>query len=85
MKIIGYRFTSYISKKTGRPVEGYNVYYTYTSTNEDVVGEMCENAWFTCEAFDELKFITAGEVVGSEVDILYSRYGGVKGVRLLQA
>lgn len=85
MKIIGYKFTSYVSKKTGKQVSGYNVYVTYESTNEDVQGLMCESCWFNEDAFCELVSITDSKVIGSEVDILYSRYGGVKGVKLLQA
>lgn len=85
MKIVGYKFTSYTSKKTGKLVSGYNVYYTYKSTNEDLQGYAAESAWFSEDAFSELLDVTGGNVIGSEVDILYTRYGGIKGVRLLQA
>lgn len=69
--VMGLEYRNYVSKKTNRPVDGYNLYLSYPlSTGE---GDGCEKIWVKPEIFE----IAGNVCVGDSVEILYNRYGSV--------
>lgn len=60
--IIGYRDVNYTSKKTGKPVIGYNVYVTYSGRN--VEGVACREFYISFATADKFNFIPhIGDVI----------------------
>lgn len=75
--VIGIEHRSYTSKKTGRPVEGYNVYLTQDVNNANLLGVRCYSEWHSPELYsDEIE-------LGSVVLFSYNRYGRVSGVKVV--
>lgn len=77
-KVIGIEHRSYVSKKTGRDVEGYNLYLSQEVDDENVVGVRCFSEWLSPEMYsDEID-------VGSVVFLGYNRFGRVASVSVVK-
>lgn len=75
--VIGIEHRSYVSKKTGKNVEGYNLYLSQDVDDRNVMGVRCYSEWIAPELYsDEIE-------VGSEVSLSYNRFGRVAGVSVL--
>ena len=75
--VIGIEHRSYVSKKTGKNVEGYNLYLTQEVDDENLIGARCYSEWLSPEMYsDEIE-------VGSVVSLGYNRFGRVAGVQVL--
>lgn len=75
--IIGIEYRSYVSRKTGKKVEGYNLYLTQEVDDENLLGVRCFSDWLSPDLYsDEIE-------VGSIVTIAYNRFGRVVGVHAL--
>ena len=69
--VIGIEHCSYVSKKTGKKVEGYNLYLTQELDDENLIGVRCCSQWLSPELYsDEIE-------VGSVVFLGYNRFGRV--------
>lgn len=69
--VVGIEHRSYVSKKSGKDVEGYNLYLTQEVDNKNVIGVRCFSQWLSTDLYsDEL-------VVGSVVVLNYNRFGRV--------
>lgn len=72
--VIGIEHRSYVSKKTGKNVEGYNLYLTQEVNDKNLIGVRCYSEWLSPDMYsDEI-------VVGSVVSLGYNRFGRVSGV-----
>lgn len=75
--VIGIEHRSYVSKKTGKAVEGYNLYLSQEVADKNVLGVRCYSQWLSLEMFsDEIE-------VGSVVCLGYNRFGRVSSVVVL--
>lgn len=75
--VIGIEHRSYVSKKTGKNVEGYNLFLTQEVNDKNVIGVRCYSEWLSLEMYsDEIE-------VGSVVVLCYNRFGRVSGVTVL--
>lgn len=75
--VIGIEHRSYVSKKTGKNVEGYNLYLSQEVNDKNVLGVRCYSEWLSPELFsDEIE-------VGSVVSIGYNRFGRVSSVSVV--
>lgn len=73
-KVIGIEHRSYVSKKTGKNVEGYNLYLSQEVDDKNVVGVRCFSEWLSPEMYsDEIE-------VGLFVSLGYNRFGRVASV-----
>ena len=73
-KVIGIEHRCYVSKKTGKDVEGYNLYLTQEVNDSSVIGVRCFSEWLQPDmCSDDI-------VVGCEVYLSYNRFGRVNGV-----
>lgn len=76
--VIGIEHRSYVSKKTGKNVEGYNLYLSQEVNDKNVLGVRCYSEWLSPELFsDEIE-------VGSVVFIGYNRFGRVASVTVVK-
>ena len=76
--VIGIEHRSYVSKKTGKKVEGYNLYLSQEVDDKNVLGVRCYSEWLSPEMFsDEIE-------VGSVVSIGYNRFGRVASVTVVE-
>lgn len=72
--VIGIEHRCYMSKKTGKEVEGYNLYLTQEVNGSRVIGVRCFSVWLQPDlCSDDI-------VVGCEVSLVYNRFGRVTGV-----
>lgn len=77
-KVIGVEHRSYVSKKTGKNVEGYNLYLSQEVDDENVVGVRCFSEWLSPELYsDDFE-------VGSVVSLGYNRFGRVASVAVVE-
>lgn len=75
--IIGIEHRSYVSKKTGKNVEGYNLYVTEEVNDKNLLGVRCFSEWISPDLYsDDFE-------VGSIVSLDYNRFGRVVGVHAL--
>lgn len=75
--VIGIEYRSYVSKKTGKNVEGYNLYLSQEVDDSNVMGVRCYSEWIAPELYsDDIE-------VGCEVSLIYNRFGRVAGVSVL--
>lgn len=75
--VIGIEHRSYVSKKTGKDVEGYNLYLSQEVDDRNVMGVRCYSEWIAPELYsDDIE-------VGSEVSLGYNRFGRVACVTVL--
>ena len=76
--VIGIEFRSYVSKKTGKNVEGYNLYLSQEVNDKNVLGVRCYSEWLSPELF------SAEIEVGSVVSLGYNRFGRVASVTVVE-
>lgn len=75
--VIGIEHRSYVSKKTGKNVEGYILYLSKEVDDRNVMGVRCYSDWIAPELYsDEIE-------VGSVVSLSYNRFGRVARVSVL--
>lgn len=75
--VIGIEHRSYVSKKTGKNVEGYNLYLSQEVDDKNVLGVRCYSEWISLDLYyDEIE-------VGSLVSLGYNRFGRVACVSVL--
>ena len=76
--VIGIEYRSYVSKKTGKNVDGYNLYLSQEVFDKSVLGVRCFTQWISPELFsDEI-------TVGSVVSLGYNRFGRVAFVTVVE-
>lgn len=76
--VIGIEHRSYVSKKTGKNVEGYNLYITQEVNDKNVIGVRCYSEWLSLEMYsDDIE-------VGSVVSLGYNRFGRVASVTVIE-
>ena len=69
--VIGIEHRSYVSKKTGKNVEGYNLYLSQDVNDKNLLGVRCFSEWLSPDLYsDEIE-------VGSVVSLGYNRFGRV--------
>lgn len=75
--VIGIEHRSYVSKKTGKNVEGYNLYLTQEANDKNLMGVRCYSEWLSPDIYsDEIE-------VGCVVVLGYNRFGRVAGVQVV--
>ena len=75
--VIGIEHRSYVSKKTGKNVEGYNLYLSQDVNDQNLLGVRCFSEWLFPELYsDEIE-------VGSVVSLCYNRFGRVASVTVV--
>lgn len=75
--LVGVGRVDYVSKKTGKPVKGWNLYITRQpgiSESQRVKGEIAESLYVP-DSFD-----ASGFSVGFTYDVSFNRYGGVESI-----
>lgn len=76
--VIGIEHRSYLSKKTGKKVEGYNLYISQDVNDKNLLGVRCFSEWLSPELYsDEIE-------VGSVVSLGYNRFGRVAFVTVVE-
>lgn len=76
--VIGIEYRSYVSKKTGKTVEGYNLYLSQDVNDKNMLGVRCCSVWLSPELYsDEIE-------VGSVVSLGYNRFGRVAFVTVVE-
>lgn len=76
--VIGIEHRSYVSKKTGKNVEGYNLYLSQEVNDQNVLGVRCYSEWLSPELYsDDID-------VGSVVSLGYNRFGRVASVAVVE-
>lgn len=76
--VIGIEYRSYVSKKTGKNVEGYNLYISQEVADKNVLGVRCYSEWLSPELYsDKIE-------VGSVVSLGYNRFGRVASVTVIE-
>lgn len=76
--VIGIEHRSYLSKKTGKNVEGYNLYLSQELNDKNLIGVRCCSVWLSPELYsDEIE-------VGSVVSLGYNRFGRVAFVSVVE-
>lgn len=76
--VIGIEHRSYVSKKTGKNVEGYNLFLSQDANEKNLLGVRCFSEWLPLELYsDEIE-------VGSVVSLGYNRFGRVAFVTVVE-
>lgn len=76
--VIGIEHRSYVSKKTGKNVEGYNLYLSQEVSDKNLLGVRCYSEWLSSEIYsDEIE-------VGCVVSLGYNRFGRVASVTVIE-
>lgn len=76
--VIGIEHRSYVSKKTGKNVEGYILYFSQVVNDKNLLGVRCYSEWLSSELYsDEIE-------VGSVVTFVYNRFGRVVSVVVVE-
>lgn len=76
--VIGIEHRSYVSKKTGKNVEGYNLYLTQEVDDKNLLGVRCYSEWLSVDMYsDEVQ-------IGSVVSLGYNRFGRVASVVVVE-
>ena len=76
--VLGIEHRSYVSKKTGNNVDGYNLYLSQEANDKNLLGVRCYTEWLSSELYsDEIE-------VGSVVSICYNRFGRVASVTVIE-
>lgn len=76
--VIGIEHRSYLSKKTGKNVEGYNLYLTQEVADKNVLGVRCFSEWLSPDLYSD------DIAVGSIVSLGYNRFGRVAFVSVIE-
>lgn len=80
MLIVGIESIDY-KKKDGSQVKGLKLYYTECDAkNKNLEGERCDSLYIPSTRFDDLSGVLDLIGVGSEIDVLYNRFGGIKDI-----
>lgn len=75
--VIGIEHRSYVSKKTGKRVEGFNLYLTQEVEDKNLFGVRCYSEWLSPDLYcDDIE-------IGSIVSIVYNRFGRVAAVNVI--
>lgn len=83
MLIVGIESIDY-KKKDGAQVCGVKYYYTEVDkNNKKLDGERCDSLYIPQTRYTDLADVLENVGVGSEIDVLYNRFGGVKDIRIL--
>lgn len=78
MKLIGIKRADYISKKTGKRVLGWNLYFTYPLQDNNLEhGLGCDREFISESIFD----VAPWDLIGTEITVLYNKYGNVDSIR----
>lgn len=76
--VIGVEYRSYVSKTTGKNVEGYNLYLSQDVNAKNLLGVRCCSVWLSPDLYsDEIE-------VGSVVSLGYNRFGRVVFVTVVE-
>lgn len=76
--VVGIEYRSYVSKKTGKEVKGYNLYLTQEVDDNNLIGVRCFSQWLSPDVYsDEIS-------VGSVVVFNYNRFARVTSVSLVE-
>lgn len=76
--VIGIEHRFYVSKNTGKNVEGYNLYLSQDVNDKNLLGVRCCSVWLSPELYsDEIE-------VGSVVSLGYNRFGRVAFVSVVE-
>lgn len=76
--VIGIEHRSYVSKKTGKNAEGYNLYLSQEVSDKNLFGVRCYSEWLPSEIYsDEIE-------VGCVVSLGYNRFGRVASVTVIE-
>lgn len=70
--IMGVKKVDYVSKKTGRQVDGFSLWISYE--RKDVKGLACDNVFVSSDR------ISSAPQVGVLCDVYYNRFGSVESV-----
>lgn len=73
-EVIGIQHRKYVNK-SGRQVEGYNLFLTYEDKNVD--GMACLREWLSPDVLED-----SGVAVGDSCELGYNRYGRVESIRI---
>lgn len=76
--VIGIEHRSYLSKKTGKLVEGYNLYLTQETSDKNVIGVRCFSEWISLELYSD------NIQVGFVVSLAYNRFGRVASISVVE-
>lgn len=76
--VIGIEHRSYLSKKTGKLVEGYNLYLSQETSDKNVIGVRCFSQWVAPEVFSD------NIEVGFVVSLGYNRFGRVASISVVE-
>lgn len=72
--IVGIKKVDYVSKRTGKPVQGFSLFMEYG--RKDVEGTACEEVYVSNER------ISAVPKVGDLCEVYYNRFGSVESVMI---
>lgn len=76
--VIGIEHRSYVSKKTGKNVEGYNLYLSQDVNDKNLLGVRCFSEWLALDLYShEIE-------VGSVVSLGYNRFGRVAFITVVE-
>ena len=76
--VIGIEHRSYLSKKTGKNVEGYNLFLSQDVNDKNLLGVRCYSDWLSPDLYsDDIE-------VGSVVSLGYNRFGRVVYVTVVE-
>lgn len=76
MKVIGMRKFEYTSKRTGNKYSAANIYCSYEAA--DTLGVRCESVFLAADK------VPGSLQLGSEINILYNRFGNVESIELVK-
>lgn len=82
MIIIGIQRVDYISKKTNRPVKGYNFYVTESINEISGFGDKSEKIYVSETCVSDIPDIYSNDYIGCDVDFTYNKFGNVTGIIL---
>lgn len=71
-EVTGIKKVDYVSKKTGRPVQGFSLWLSYE--RKDVEGTACDEVYVSNERISDVPKL------GDMVDVYYNRFGSVESV-----
>lgn len=76
MKVIGMRKFEYTSKRTGNKYTAGNIYCSYEAN--DTLGVRCESVFLSADK------IPGDLQIGSEINVLYNRFGNVEAIEMVK-
>lgn len=73
VKLVGVKYVDYVSKRTGKKVQGYNLYFTESDV-KGVVGLKVFESYVNVETYDSF-FVNVS--IDSPVILFYNQYGNI--------